>query len=303
MTDMTDDVIPPAPGDGYAGQGAPHLNEELQRILDGAQRLGEEGDWETAAEDLRAALPEWPEDATLLCWLGVAEREIGMDGVAYERFRQAVSLEPEDPLLLAVAGTALASFDDPDAEGALRTAALLAPRQSGVRWRYGAFLSREGFLEQAITELDAAVELDPDSSVARYERGVARALEGRKDHAVDDFARAVELDPDDLWSRVMLGLALVAADRVEESVLEFELGAGEGLDPRAHLLAALGHAAFDGEGAWRHLEMARTGAEGTEQILVEEVEERLDVGPDAAREFLVTTLGPTTLRERLMERP
>lgn len=290
-------------GQGTGRPGAPHPNEELQRILERAQRMGEEGDWESAAADLRDALPEWPEDATLLCWLGVAEREIGMDGVAYERFRQAVSLEPEDPVLLAVAGTALAFFDDPDAEGALRTAALLAPKESGVRWRYGAFLSREGFLELALAELDAAVELDPESSVARYERGVARALDGQKDHAVDDFARAVELDPDDLWSRVLLGLALVAADRVEESVLEFELGAGEGLDPRAHLLAALGHAVFEGEGAWRHLEMARTGAEGTEQILVEEVEGRLDEGPDAARRFLVNTLGPTTLRERLMERP
>jgi len=184
------------PTAGFGAEGErPHPNEELERLLERAQRMGEEGDWESAASDLREALPEWPEDPTLLCWLGVAERELGLDGIAYERFRQAVSLEPEDPVLLAVAGTALASFDDPDAEGALRTAALLAPKESGVRWRYGAFLSREGFLEQALEELDAAVELDTESAVALYERGVARALDGRRDHAVDDFARAVELDP------------------------------------------------------------------------------------------------------------
>jgi len=278
-------------------------SQRLEAILQRAERMGEEGDWEGAAADLREALPEWPDDPTLLCWLGVAERELGMEGVAYERFRKAVSLEPEDPLLLSVAGTALASFDDPDAEGALRTAALLAPKESGVRWRYGAFLSREGFLEQAHAELDAAVELDPESSVARYERGVARALAGAPDHAVDDFARAVELDPEDLWGRVVLGLALVVADRLEEAVLEFELGAGEGVDARAHLLAALGYAAVGAEGGWRHLELARTGAEGTEELLVDEVEARLDEGAEAARDFLESTVVPTTLRERLMERP
>jgi tetratricopeptide (TPR) repeat protein len=280
----------------------PHANAELEVILERARRLGEEGDWEAAAAELRDALPEWPEDPTLLCWLGVAERELGMDGVAYERFRTAVGLETDDPVLLAVAGTALASFDDPDAEGALRTAALLAPRVSEVRWRYGAFLSREGFLEQALEELDASVELDPESPIAYYERGVARSLDGRMDAAIDDFARSVELD-DDPWARSVLGLALVVAGRVEESVLELELAGAHGLDPRAHLLAALAHAAFDDEGAWRHLEMARGGAEGTEQLVVEEVESRLADGPDAARRFLVATLGPTTLRERLMARP
>lgn len=287
---MTEDTKPPSADAG------------LEVVLERARRLGEEGDWDAAAEDLREALPEWPESATLLCWLGVAERELGLDGVAYERFRTAVGLELEDPVLLAVAGTALASFDDADAEGALRTAALLAPQESEVRWRYGAFLSREGFVDQALEELDAAVELDPESSVAFYERGAARALHGNMDAAVDDLARSVELD-DDPWSRSVLGLAMVVAGRVEESVLELELGAAHGLDPRAHLLAALGHAAFDDEGAWRHLEMARGGAEGTEQLVVDEVESRLGEGAEASRRFLVNTLGPTTLRERLMERP
>ncbi len=285
------------------GQDAIHPENELEVLLQRAKRLGEEGDWETAAEDLREALPEWPEDSTLLCWLGVAERELGLDGIAYERFRKAVGLEPDDPVLLAVAGTALASFDDPDAEGALRTAALLAPDESSVRWRYGAFLSREGFGEQAMQELDAAVRLDPESAIAWYERGVARALEGHTDLAVDDFARSVELNADDPWTRTMLGLALVMAGRVEEAVLELDLGGGHGLDPRAHLLAALAYAAFEDDGAWRHLEMARGGAEGTETLVVEEVEDRLQHGPEAARTFLVKTLAPTTFRERLMERP
>lgn len=290
MTDRTSEAAPDPAG-------------ELQQLLERAERMGAEGDWEGAATELRDALPEWPEDATLLCWLGVAERELGLEGIAYERFRQAVRLEPDDPVLLAVAGTALAAFDDPDAEAALRTAALLAPGEAEVRWRYGAFLSREGFVEEAAGELDAAVELAPDDPVVFYERGVARALAGQLDAAIDDLARAVELDPDDGFARTLLGLVFVEAGRVEEAVLEFDLGSGDGLDPRAHLLAALAHAAFDDDGGWRHLEMARGGAQGTEQLLVEEVEVALDRGAEAARDFLVKTLAPTTLRERLQERP
>ncbi|MDT8368249.1 MAG: hypothetical protein RQ745_03510 [Longimicrobiales bacterium] len=279
------------------------IPEALEALLERAIRLGEEGEWEAAAVDLRDALPEWPDDPTLLCWLGVAERESGLEGVALERFRKAVTLEIDDPILLAVAGTALASFDDPDAEGALRTAALLAPDAFGVRWRYGAYLAREGFVDQALEHLDAAVDLAPDEAVVFFERGVARAFAGDLSRAIDDFARSVEIDGEDPWTRAVLGLALVMEGRIEEAALELELGAGEGLDPRAHLLTALAHATVEHEAAWVHLELARGGAEGTEELVVEEVETHLDAGPEAARRFLLETLAPTTLRERLRERP
>ena len=75
------------------------------------------------AEHLRAVLIDSPEDAAVLCWLGVAEREMGMEGVSYERFRACLATEPTDPHILAMAGNGLARFDDPEAESVLRTAA------------------------------------------------------------------------------------------------------------------------------------------------------------------------------------
>ncbi|NIU80224.1 MAG: hypothetical protein GWN71_43835, partial [Gammaproteobacteria bacterium] len=63
---------------------------------------------------------------------------------AYERFKQALAQKPEDPHLLATAGAGLAAFDDPEAESALRTAAILAPDVAATRLAYGAYLSREG---------------------------------------------------------------------------------------------------------------------------------------------------------------
>ena len=115
---------------------------DLEEILQRALHLGEEEDWEGMAGALRSALESFPGDPYILCWLGVAEEELGLEGVAYERFKQALSAGPEDPHLLATAGSALARFDDPEAESALRAAAVMAPDLPLARWMYGAYLSR-----------------------------------------------------------------------------------------------------------------------------------------------------------------
>jgi len=135
---------------------------DRDELLERAWALGDEGDWQGAAEMLRDNLEEFDEDPAMHCWLGVAERELGLDGVAYERFRRALALGPEDPYVLATAGNGVAAFDDPEAEQALRTAALVAPGVAVTRLLYGAYLSREGMVEQALTELGAAREIDPD---------------------------------------------------------------------------------------------------------------------------------------------
>ena len=106
-------------------------------MLEGAHELGDEGDFDGMAAKLRDALREHPGDPYLLCWLGVAERELGLTGVAYERFRACLQARPTDPHLLATAGNGIAAFDDTEALGALRSAALLGPDLTLTRWLYG----------------------------------------------------------------------------------------------------------------------------------------------------------------------
>lgn len=277
----------------------------LELLLHQARELGEEGDYAGMAERLRDELESHPDEPALLCWLGVAERELGMEGVAYERFKQALALDPEDPHVLATAGNALAHFDDPDAEAALRAAALMAPELPLARWMYGAYLSREGFHAEARRELDEARALDPDDPLIQYESGVAHALAGALDAAVDDFARAADAVPEDAWYRVVLGLALVESDRVDEALAELDAAARYAPDDvEAQLAAALTHAWFGNEDeAWEFLERARFPARGTDLLSVEEVEERVQDGPEAALRFLRHTLSPTAFRERLQARP
>ena len=277
----------------------------VEEILQRALSLGDEDDWAGMAEVLRSGLESFPGDAYVLCWLGVAEEELGLEGVAYERYKQALSAGPEDPHLLATAGTALARFDDPDAESVLRAAAVMAPEFPLARWMYGAYLSREGLLDQAMEELTAAAELAPEEPVVAVEMGVALALKGEMDAAIDAFSRATSLDPNDGWPRVLLGLVLCEVDRMDEAA--GDLSAGAHLRPEdfeAQLLAALAACAVGWDDtAYEMVERARQVALSGDLSEVEEVAERVEAGAARSLEFLVTTMVPGTLRERLMVRP
>jgi tetratricopeptide (TPR) repeat protein len=300
---------PELPSIGPSGPAKP--SPEVEALLEKALDLAAEGAWEGVAELLREGLPDHPEDPYLLCWLGLAERELGMEGVAYERFKRSLAADPRDPVLLATAGNALAAFDDPAAEAALRTAALIAPGLPQARWMYGAYLAREGLLEEGLAELDAAVALDPEDPVIHHERGVALALLERMEEAEASFGRATELDDGDGWSLALLGLARLEVAR-ERGTMEDEMeDVAPLLDEAARLrpydletqvLAALALAAAGQEDrALEMLERARVQAEGVDGELVLEVEDQMESG--TALRFLVETLAPSSFRERLMQRP
>jgi tetratricopeptide (TPR) repeat protein len=278
---------------------------DLQHLLDRALTLADEGEWAAVADLLREHVGEFEEEPAVHCWLGVAERELGLEGVAYERFRRALALNPEDPYILATAGNGVAAFDDPDAEQALRTAALVAPDVAVARLLYGAYLTREGFVTEGMAELDAARRLDPDDAQIAYEQGAARFLAGDVEGAVDAVGEAVRLDPDDGWPRVVLGLMLVEAGRLEEAVTDLLEGAHlRGDDLEAQLVAALASCAAGADGpAWEMLERGRLHAEHEDAALVADVEERLDDGVEAARALLVDEMVPEMLTRRLRVRP
>lgn len=296
---MSDDrVVPTVPQPDGPG-------DVVRAVLDQAHRFGDEGDFAGMAESLRAALDDHPGDPFVLCWLGVAERELGMEGIAYERFRACLAARPSDPNLLATAGSAVAAFDDPEAEGALRTAALTAPDLVLVRWLYGAWLIREGMIDDGLRELDAAKELDPDDSTVRFERGVGLALAGRREAAVDEIYSAIDLDPGDGWAHVVLGLLLLEEGRAEEGAGVLDEGARlRPEDVEAQVLAGLAAALVEREGAaLEMIERARQWAEGVDRALVDEAESRIEEGPDYVAAWLAEQIGPVVLRDRMMTRP
>lgn len=303
MTDPGDGRGEGPSGEEAGRDGGP--DEAVRALLERAHELGDEGDFQGMAEQLRAALAEHPRDPYVLCWLGVAERELGLAGVAYERFRACLEARPVDPHLLATAGSGIAAFDDPDALGALRTAVLLGPDLPLARWLYGAYLIREGMLEEGLGELHAARELDPEDAAVRYELGVGLALAGRRGEAVEELYRSVELDAADGWAHIVLGLLLADEERAEEAAGVLEEGARlRPEDVEAQLLAALAAAAVSREDtAFEMVERARQWAEGADRALVDEVEGRLDEGSQEAGSWLWEQIGPAALRDRMMSRP
>ena len=274
-------------------------------LLERARALFDDGEWEAAADLLRDGMESLPDDPGVHCWLGVAERELGMDGIAYERFKRALALQPTDPWILATAGNGVAAFDDPDAEAALRAAALTAPELPLARMMYGAYLSREGFAEDARRELVAARELDEDDPQIAYELGAAHALAEDYEAATSVLADAVRLDPEDGWVRVVFGLTLLEADRLEEATGELIAGARlREDDVDAQIAAALAAAAIGRDGtAYEMLERARIRALDVDLALITDVEDRLDAGHAASASMLQDDVAPDMLRTRLAERP
>jgi Flp pilus assembly protein TadD len=276
---------------------------DVAELLSQALQLGEEERWDEMAEALTLALRDVPDDPYVLSWLGVAERELGRDGVAYEYFKRAWQEEPLDPELLAMVGSGLAAFDDPEAEAALRAAALTGPAVPIARLQYGAYLARNGMYEQALDNLRAAAELDADDPTVHGELGIAHALNRHYADAAAAMETALELAPDDSWTRLLLGLIQLEMKDIEQAAEQLSRAAEERPeDAEAQVLAALAAAATGWDSA-AQVAIARVdySAEDVDEELVEEARERIDEGRDAALHFLAESVAPVALRERLSQ--
>lgn len=292
---MSDDGLPA--DDGARG-------EAIEGIVAQAQSLAGDDLWEQAHAVLAQALEEHGDDPLLLCWAGLAAQRVGEEGEAYEMFRRALALEPQDPFVLASAGSGLAAVDDPEAERALRLAALTAPDFPFARAAYGSYLAREGLFDDAVAELEAARRLAPDDPLVHAELGIALLLAARTQEGLDALEEALSRAPGDSWLRGLFGLALVDAGRGEEGAEQLHQAAQErDEDVEVQLIAALAMAAEGWEDpAWEALARAGQAADSSDRELIAEVEDRVEAGAESAAEFLRQDLGPSLLRERLLQR-
>jgi tetratricopeptide (TPR) repeat protein len=278
--------------------------EMQEAIVAEAQALGEEERWDEAHSLLVGALEEQGDSALLLCWAGIASQRLGSDSEAYDFFRRTLAKQPEDPFILAAAGSGVAVFDDPDAEGALRMAALTAPTFPFARAAYGAYLAREGLFAEAVAELEAARGLAPEDADVQADLGMTYILAGRADDGLGALEEALALRSDDAWLRGVYGLALVEARRTEEGAEQLHRAAAERVeDVELQLLSALSSA---GEGwsdeAWNALARAQAAADASDHELIQEVEDVLGEDDEDAVAVLRDDIGPSLLRERLLQR-
>ena len=288
-------------GEDHQGKLTASERDDVLREVVG---LGEAERWEEAIALLAQLERTFSEDPAVLCMLGVAAREVGTDGQAYEYFRRCLAQEPADPTLLVTAGTGLAALDDPDAERVLRLAALAAPEFAPARVAYGAYLGREGMFELAVEELRAARDLDPESLPVRRELAVAFLRAGQTNQALAELEDALAGEAADSEVRFLYGLALLEKGRHGEGAEEVLRAAAELIaEFDVQLTAALASAAEGWmEAAWDSLARAEL-APAAEAPLLREAEDVIASGAAAARRFLRSELLPSVLHNRLLSRP
>lgn len=285
---------------GFESRPRHTMSADLDALLREAAEVGDQGEWERAYSLLLTGMEPFPEHPALLCALGVAARHRGADGAAYEFFRRCLAQEPEDPVLLSTAGSGLAALDDPDAERVLRLAALSAPDSASARIAYGAYLAREGMIDDALRELEAARTLGGEHATeARRELALTFLQAGRPGEALPLLEEAAG----DAWIDNLRALALLESGEAHEAAeLLHARSEDDPGDVEVQLLAALACAAEGwADAAWSALARAELAAAEEDRPLLMEVEERIEAGPEEARELLVDELGPALLREWLAE--
>jgi predicted Zn-dependent protease len=280
------------------------MDGQLEDSLQQASQLAAEGLWLDAFDLLREEEERNPEDPTLLCMLGVVAGEAEVEALAYDYFRRCLAQQPEDPELLIRAGQGLARLDDPDAEVALRLAAVTAPGHLPARLAYGSYLAGEGLFDLALEELEAAAALEPENADVAGERARVYLLAGRLGEGVDAIENAMGLAPHDSDLRLLHAVALLRSEQAQEAAEELHRSAAEfPEDGELSLLAALACAAQGWEDeAWDALARAEVGEAAPEPVLLEEAEAALEAGPEAAAALLEEQLVPAALRDRLLRR-
>ena len=95
------------------------------------------------------------------------------------------------------------------------------PDDAEVMSRLGAALAAQGRLDEMLSTLQRAVEIDPGLVEAHNNLGAGFRLQGRLDDAVAASRRALAINPDHVSAHVNLGAALQGLGRIDDAVASY----------------------------------------------------------------------------------
>ena len=172
----------------------------------------------------REQLSYWQNDGTLFSHaLAVTENNCtasvdlgswllknGQTPAALERYRAALQMSPDDPLVLYDVANAFAGLGNLDeAIRNYRRALQFAPGRPNILNNLGCALMGQNRLPEAITNFEAALQAQPDFAFAHNSLGTALFKQGRFDEAAQHFFTAAKLAPENPQFAANLGDALV----------------------------------------------------------------------------------------------
>ena len=81
----------------------------------------------------------------------------------------------------------------------------------------GRELAKQGHMEQALAEFEAALKLDPNSKIARLGLGTLKARLDRLDDALNEFKEVLRLDPLNLQAHLRLARVLISKKEMDKA--------------------------------------------------------------------------------------
>ncbi len=178
---------------------------------------------EAALVEFRRALRLNPRHGTGWLALGQLYEEIGRTNDAVECFSRALTNRVNQPGDMA--NLARFCFSKGWLEAAVTNfmaAVELAPTDAELRLEAGRALAAAGRLEDAAEQYRMAVELDPTRAQAHMQLGVTLGRLGQHTLAEEQFRQALQIDPSWIEARVNLGVALFKQGKLDESLKQFQ---------------------------------------------------------------------------------
>ncbi|MGD9587390.1 MAG: tetratricopeptide repeat protein [Pyrinomonadaceae bacterium] len=175
-------------------------------------------------------------------WLSAADRETIGSGRDHLRTASSYGLFRNVDAMPKLAWMEYLSGNRDEAIALLETSAAKQSGQAKALSLYyrGAILNRTGRPEQAMSDLDTALELRPDLVTAREEKGESLWRLGRPEAAFDEWKRAVEANPALPLANNFLAAAAGALGNPEEAAkYQARADAATPMDPYFHWMLGL----------------------------------------------------------------
>ncbi len=186
-------------------------------------RARQAGDFAAAADAYRQALTLAPADPQLLAMLGAALLEGGDAAQALPHLQQAVAKSRRNAGLTGALAQALFDLGRYEESGAaFRQAQRLEPAQPAFMLGAANALAMQGNFAQARPLLERVVARFPQHTLAWYNLGNVLRESGAFTPAIDAFNKALVLEPAFLDARNGLGRTLHAAQRFDDAAQAYE---------------------------------------------------------------------------------
>src|SRR3546814_219350 len=196
---------------------------ENTTALDRAFDLHKRGDFAEARSVGETALPQHPDNPSLLRLLGDSSCRSGDLTRGVEYLRKAYDLTPADLQIRLDLANALAALGDlSTAEAVCGTDASQSPELGRLR---GYILNAQGRHGEAIDAYGLVLDKNPDDWETWNNLGNALRAAGDRETAAEALARATRLRPDAVAVHLNLGATLVELGRLQDSVAAYQAAA------------------------------------------------------------------------------